>query len=123
MAIFRAGPSDDERAAVESVIKARTETKAKAAEKQPPAEEKQPAGPTDLPITWGKSMRRLSEEEVEAVAGYWRGKYAQYDDPEIQRLGEEKLVAALKADGYAVPKRTEPDRLKLLLRRQAAKGK
>lgn len=39
-------------------------------------------------------------------------------------LGEEKLVAALTADGYIVPpKRTEPDRLQLLLRRQAAKGK
>jgi hypothetical protein len=124
MAIFRADPSDDDRAAVESAIKARMEAKAKAAaEKQPPAEEKQAAGPADLPITWGKSMRRLSAEEVEAVATYWRNKYAAYNDPEIARLGEEKLAAALTADGYIVPpKRTEPDRLQLLLRRQAAKG-
>jgi hypothetical protein len=114
------------------------EAKAKAAaEKQPPAEEKQPAaeekqpaasnqppGPADLPITWGKSMRRLSPEEVEAVAEYWRNKYSQFDDPEIARLGEDKLVAALTADGYIVPpKRNAPDRLQLLLRRQAAKGK
>jgi hypothetical protein len=59
---------------------------------------------------------------VQDFAANWRANYVRYDDVEIQKLMEARLVAALKADGYAVPKQPEQDRLKLLRAPHAAKG-
>jgi hypothetical protein len=112
---------DARRQAVEAAERqAASEAQAKLAAKL--AERRQAAGLT-APAGWGdaKKHRRLHPEEVEAVATYWRNKYAAYGDNEIARLGEEKLAAALKADGYIVPPKREPDRLQLLLRRAERK--
>jgi hypothetical protein len=128
MSLFRKDPTEAELAAVNERIIQRMEAKAKerAATAEAEAEEaakNRPALDQLMPrVTFGD---RLTESQVESFAESYRARYtARYDgDDEIQELMEARLVAALIADGYSVPKKPEQDRLKILRARHAAKGK
>jgi hypothetical protein len=129
MSLFRKDPTEAEEAALVSQLRARREARQKAEEAkakavaEETAKNRPPPDPMMPKVTFGRSFRRFNEAEVEAIAEGWRARYDRFDDPEISRAAEEKLQAALKADGYEVPpKRPEVDPLKRLLRRQAAKG-
>ncbi|HEY1963684.1 MAG TPA: hypothetical protein VGG59_02075, partial [Acidobacteriaceae bacterium] len=121
VAEIRQRRDDARRQAVEVAERqAASEAQAKLAAKL--AERRQAAGLT-APEGWGdgKRHRRFHPEEIEAFATYWRNKYAAYGNPEIEKLGEEKMAAALRADGYEVPPKKPVDRLQQLLK-QASKG-
>jgi hypothetical protein len=55
----------------------------------------------------------LTEEQAAKWAAAYRANYARYS-PEVVEMMEARLVAALKADGFAVPPRSAEERLKEL---------
>jgi hypothetical protein len=89
--------------AAEAAAKAETE----AAKLRPSPDPSQPQ-----PI-FETGPRRLTETQVRETAAAYRANYANYDE-ELANLMEARLVAALQADGYAVPPQRPADRLRAL---------
>ena len=90
---------------------AAAKAEAEAAKLRPPPDQSQPQ-----PI-FETERRRLTESEVQETAAAYRANYANCDE-ELRNLMEARLTAALRADGYAVPRMPAADRLRELKARQ-----
>jgi hypothetical protein len=60
---------------------------------------------------------RLTDYQVREMVAVWRARYGEYDD-ELRAIQEQRLKAALQADGYTVPELPTGDRLRALKARQ-----
>ena len=75
------------------------------------------ADPTTLRVRFDTGIPRLTDHQVAEVAAEWRARYGDYDD-ELRAIQEQRLKAALQADGYTVPEMSAADRLSELKARQ-----
>ena len=75
------------------------------------------ADPAAPRITFETGTPRLTDHQVREFAASWRARYGEYSD-ELRALQEQRLKAALQADGYAVPPMPAADRLRELKARQ-----
>jgi hypothetical protein len=83
---------------------------------------RQPAVPLTVEIHGDRTPRFTEHETAGLIEGY-RAAYTRYAHaPEIVDLLEERLAAALKADGLALPPMTAEARLQILRRGHAAKA-
>jgi len=81
------------------------------------AKHRPPPDPSQPQLTFEMGPRRLTQRQVQEAAAAYRRNYANCDE-ELRNLMEARLVAALTADGYAIPPMPAADRLRELKARQ-----
>ena len=102
---------------IEALRAARAAEKAKVDPDARPTPDLSKLSPMDF--TAGGGPPRLTADQVGEFVEAMRATYASFDyDAEIVTLKEERLAAALKADGYALPPLPVKDRLRALMARQ-----
>src|SRR5438270_12461039 len=79
--------------------------------------ERHRADPNAPRVEFETGTLRLTDHQVRQLAAGWRARYGDYDD-ELRAIQEQRLKAALQADGYSVPELPAADRLRQLKARQ-----
>jgi hypothetical protein len=79
--------------------------------------ERHRADPNAPRVEFETGTPRLTDHQVGEMVAEWRARYGDYDD-ELRAIQEQRLKAALQADGYAVPELPSADRLRELKARQ-----
>jgi hypothetical protein len=73
--------------------------------------------PAAVRVQFETGTPRMTDQQAAETVAAWRANYSRYDE-ELAKLMEARLVAALTADGYAVPPRPAKDLLRELKLRQ-----